>query len=138
MKSERVAITLEDRLQQMMLLQHAAHKINSILDLDTLLDAIVGDVAQTFGCSRSAVLLKDDLTNELELVAVRGWSDDIHPKGFRFKIDGEGIVGQAALSMEPIYAPNVKDNPDWARTGQLDDYVIPLRVGSIHAVKLWQ
>ena len=51
---------LQGRLRQMMLLQDAAHKINSILDLDTLLDAIVGDVAQTFGCSRSAVLLIDE------------------------------------------------------------------------------
>ncbi len=104
---------LEERLRHMMLLQDAAHKINSILDLDVLLDTIVGDVAQMFGCSRSAILLKDETTNELELVAVRGWSAHIHPKGFRFKIGTEGLVGRAALGTKPVYTPNVQNSPDY-------------------------
>jgi hypothetical protein len=36
-------------LRQLKLLQNTARKINSMLDLDQLLDAIVGDVAQAFG-----------------------------------------------------------------------------------------
>ena len=92
---------LQERLRQMMLLQEAAHKINSILDLDTLLNAIVGDVAQTFGCSRSAVLLMDEAANELELVAVKGWTDDIHPKGFRFKIGIEGVRALLCVQGQP-------------------------------------
>lgn len=104
---------LQGRLRQMMLLQDAAHKINSILDLDTLLDAIVGDVAQMFGCSRSAVLLIDEASNELELVAVRGWTNHVHPKGFRFKIGREGLVGQAALSKKPLYTPDVSKSPHY-------------------------
>src|SRR5919112_3972750 len=99
--------TLEDRLRQMLLLQHAAHQINSILDLDKLLDAIVGDVADMFGCSRSAILLVDESTDELELVAVRGWTSAVHPKGFRFKIGKEGLVGRAARMLKPLYTPDV-------------------------------
>jgi sigma-B regulation protein RsbU (phosphoserine phosphatase) len=108
--SNRDSGTLQERVRQVTLLQDAAHKINSMLDLDELLDAIVGDVAQTFGCSRSAVLLKDDEANEVELVAVRGW-DDVHPKGFRFRIGRDGMVGHVAQTGETMYAPNVFENP---------------------------
>jgi GAF domain-containing protein len=59
------------RIQELFLLQRVAQKINSILDLDVLLEEIVGDVAQTFGYSRSAVLLKDHESNELVIAAVR-------------------------------------------------------------------
>lgn len=48
------------RVEELFLLQRVAQKINSILDLETLLDQIVGDVANTFGYNRLAVLLKDD------------------------------------------------------------------------------
>ena len=121
---------LQERLRQMMLLQEAAHKINSILDLDTLLNAIVGDVAQTFGCSRSAVLLTDEASNELELVAVKGWTDDIHPKGFRFKIGVEGLVGRAAVSDRPVYAPNVHEVPHYlvSEESTRSELDIPLRI----------
>jgi sigma-B regulation protein RsbU (phosphoserine phosphatase) len=90
----------------------------------------VGDVAQTFGCSRSAVLLKDEATDELELVAVRGWTNDVHPKGFRFKIGREGLVGQAALSTKPIYTPNVHESPHYLVSEETtqSELDIPLKV----------
>jgi hypothetical protein len=37
------------RIEELFLLQRVAQKINSTLDLETLLDQIVGDVASTFG-----------------------------------------------------------------------------------------
>jgi GAF domain-containing protein len=71
------AMNAEDqnqRIQKLFLLQRVAQRINSILDLDVLLEEVVNDVAQTFGYSRSAVLLKDEATNELVIAAVRGWT----------------------------------------------------------------
>jgi phosphoserine phosphatase RsbU/P len=119
----------EERLRQMQLLQDAAHRINSMLDLDQLLDAIVGDVAKTFGCNRSAVLLTDERTRELELVAVRGWTD-AHPKGFRFKIGQEGMVGQVAQTGETMYAPDVRCNPFYvvSETTTKTELDIPLKL----------
>ena len=76
----------DQTIQELLLLQRVAQKINSILDLDVLLEGIVSDVAETFGYSRSGVLLKDSETNELEIVAVRGWTINYHIKGDRFKI----------------------------------------------------
>ena len=72
------------RIEELYLLQRVAQKINSILDLETLLDQIVGDVANTFGYNRLAVLLKDDETNELVIAA--GWTGELCLKGTRFKI----------------------------------------------------
>ncbi|HWR35435.1 MAG TPA: GAF domain-containing SpoIIE family protein phosphatase [Clostridia bacterium] len=129
-KSRSDTGALEERLRQMMLLQHAAHKINSILDLDILLDAIVGDVADMFGCSRSAILLKDEATDELELVAVRGWTSAVHPKGYRFKIGREGLVGQAAAGVKPLYTPNVHESPRYIVSEETtkSELDIPLRI----------
>lgn len=54
---------LEPRAQidELFLLQRAAQRIASLLDIDVLLEEVAGDVVQTFGYSRSGVLLKDEL-----------------------------------------------------------------------------
>ena len=57
------------RIEELYLLQRVAQKINSILDLQTLLDQIVADVGTTFNYDHLAVLLKDDQTNQLVLAA---------------------------------------------------------------------
>jgi hypothetical protein len=42
---------LERRVRQLLLLQETAKKVNSILDLEELLDEIVGRVAEAFGAT---------------------------------------------------------------------------------------
>ncbi|MEW5797790.1 MAG: GAF domain-containing SpoIIE family protein phosphatase [Bacteroidota bacterium] len=98
-------------VQELFLLQRVAQRITSTLDLDVLLEDIVSDVAQTFGCSRSAVLLKDDATNELVIAAVRGWTINYHKKGERFKIGEYGMVGHVGATGETYYAPDVTVDP---------------------------
>ena len=95
----------------MFLLQRVARKINSILNLEELLEEIVGDVAQTFGYLRSGVLLKDDRTNELVIAAVRGWTSNYHMKGQRFRIGEFGMVGHVAATGRTYYAPDVSVDP---------------------------
>ena len=95
------------RIQELLLLQRVAQKINSILDLDKLLEEVVNDVAQTFGYSRSGILFKDEETNELEIVAVHGWTVNYHVKGDRFKIGKYGIVGHVGFTEETYYAPDI-------------------------------
>jgi sigma-B regulation protein RsbU (phosphoserine phosphatase) len=97
------------RIEELYLLQRVAQKINSILDLETLLDEVVGDVADTFGYSRLAVLLKDEQT--LELVIGAGWTGELCLKGTRFKIGQDGMSGQAAATRKMYYAPDVRKNP---------------------------
>jgi sigma-B regulation protein RsbU (phosphoserine phosphatase) len=102
--------TLERRVRELLLLQETAKKVNSILDLEQLLDEIVGGVAEAFGCNRTAVLLKDEITNELEMIALRGFSN-VHLKGYHFKVGGEGMVGHVSATAKMHYAPDVRSDP---------------------------
>lgn len=98
-------------VQELFLLQRVAQRINATLDIDVLLEDIVNDVAQTFGCSRSAVLLKDESTDELVIAAVRGWTMNYHMKGDRFKIGAYGIIGHVGATGATYYAPDVTVDP---------------------------
>lgn len=119
--------TLERRVRQLLLLQETAKKVNSILDLERLLDEIVGGVAETFGCNRTAVLLKDDDTHEMEMIALRGFSN-VHLKGYRFKIGGEGMVGHVSATGKMRYAPDVRKDPYYvvSETTTLSEVDVPL------------
>jgi phosphoserine phosphatase RsbU/P len=98
------------RIEELFLLQRVAQKINSTLDLEALLDQIVGDVASTFGYARLAILLKDAETNDLVIAA--GRSGEISLKGARFKIgEDAGISSQAAATGETYYTPNARKGP---------------------------
>lgn len=98
-------------IQDLFLLQRVAQKINSNLDLDALLEEIVNDVSQTFACSRLAVFLKDDQTNELVVGADCGGEAQHYLKGARFKIGEYGIVGHVGATGETYYAPDVTVDP---------------------------
>ena len=120
----------KQKIEELLLLQRVSQRINSILDLDLLLEEVVSDVSETFGYSRSGVLLKDDETNELEIAAVRGWTVNYHMKGERFKIGEFGMVGHTAYIGETYYAPDVKKDPyyevsEHSTNSELD---IPLKV----------
>jgi sigma-B regulation protein RsbU (phosphoserine phosphatase) len=118
------------QIKELLLLQRVAQRINSILDLDTLLEEVVSDVAQTFGYSRSGILLKVEETNELEIVAVRGWTINYHIKGDRFKIGEYGMVGHVGLTGETYYAPDVKNDPYYqvSEESTRSELDIPLKI----------
>lgn len=101
-------LELEQRLRQLTLLQDAVRKINSTLDLDQLLNEIVIDLAAAFGCNHTALLLFDEPSGELEIIAIHGFSD--LKKGYRFKPGKRGMVAQVAVTGQPMYAPDVSNN----------------------------
>src|SRR5262245_45613413 len=85
------------RIEELFLLQRVAQKINSTLDLEALLDQVVGDVASTFGYDRLAILLKENQTDELVIAA--GWTGELCLKGTRFKIGQDaGMSAHAAAT----------------------------------------
>jgi sigma-B regulation protein RsbU (phosphoserine phosphatase) len=122
--------SLRDQIVHLELLRNAARQLNSTLDLNGLLEQIVSEVAQTFGCSRSAVLLIDEGTRELELVAVRGWTKNLHPKGFRFSIGKDGLVGRVAGTGETSYVPDVRKESSYIVSEETtrSELDIPLKV----------
>lgn len=97
------------KVRALRLLNQAAQRINSILDLDTLLDQIVNDVALKFGCRETCILLTDPSGEYLEVAASRGCT--LHDKGYRFKIGRDGLVGHVAASGRTIYTPDVSQEP---------------------------
>ncbi len=109
--------------------RHVVRKINSTLDLDALLEEIVNDVSQTFGCSRLAVFLKDDQTDELVVAADCGGEAQHYLKGARFKIGEYGIVEHVGATGETYYAPDVNVDP-YCQMGDdqtRSEVAIPLR-----------
>jgi phosphoserine phosphatase RsbU/P len=117
------------RVEELYLLQRVALKISSILDLEQLLDEIVGDVAKTFGYNRLAVLLKEQEADELVIAA--GWTGELCLKGTRFRIGkGDGMSGHAAATGETFYAADVQKLPFYI-VGEQDtrsELDVPLRI----------
>ena len=107
--SEVLSSLPDERLQQLLTLQKAANKINSILDLDQLIDKIVNDIACSFGCAEITVFLHDAEQAELILAGVKGCTT--HRKGHRMKVGKEGLVGYVAATGQMRYAPDVSLDP---------------------------
>lgn len=120
--------SFRQQVQELLLLQRIAQRIGSLLDLDLLLEEIVGDVAATFGYTRSAVLLKD--SDEMVIAAVRGWTANVHKKGERFRIGEYGIIGHVAASGKTYYAPDVLSDPYYQVSEPLtrSELDIPLKI----------
>jgi len=119
----------DDQVQDLLKLQKAAQKINSILDLDQLIDKIVNDVARSFGCVEANIYLHDEKQAELVLAGVHGCT--LHGKGHRLKIGKEGMVGYVAATGQMRYAPDVRLDPYYigCEEGTLSEVAIPLHVG---------
>src|SRR6202790_2010460 len=85
-----------DLIEDLQRVQKAAQKITSILDLDQLIDSVVHEVTQSFGCLEAGIFLHDEERSEMVLASVRGCT--VHGKGHRLKIGCEGMVGHVAAS----------------------------------------
>ena len=109
--------------------QKAAQKINSILDLDQLIDSVVDEVTDSFGCVETSIYLHDEERGDMVLAGVRGCK--LHHKGHRLKIGVEGMVGYVASTVQMRYAPDVRRDPYYisCEHSTLSEVAIPLRVG---------
>ncbi len=108
-------------------LQKAAQKINSILDLDELLEEVADQVCEVFGCLETSILLKEEGSDELIIRAVRGCS--IHAKGTRFP-KGKGLVSHVAHVGHALYTPDVSVDPRYiaCEATTRSEIDIPLKV----------
>ena len=91
--------------QTLMKLQRATYLVASTLDLDSLLERVVTDIASSIGNVEVDVWLRDPESNDMELRGVRGCTK--YKKGARLKIGLEGMVGHVAASGKMRYAPDV-------------------------------
>jgi sigma-B regulation protein RsbU (phosphoserine phosphatase) len=120
---------LDEQVDELQRLQKAAQKINSILDLDQLIDNIVNDVARSFGCVEASIYLHDEEHCEMVLSGVHGCS--VNHKGYRLKIGKEGMVGYVASTGQMRYAPDVRKDDYYigCEHDTLSEVAIPLQVG---------
>jgi phosphoserine phosphatase RsbU/P len=119
------------QVEDLLKLQKAAQKINSILDLDRLIDKVVNDVARSFGCVEADVYLHDEERGELVLACAHGCAGcDICGKGHSLKIGKEGMVGYVAATGQMRYAPDVRKDPYYigCEACTLSEVAIPLHV----------
>jgi sigma-B regulation protein RsbU (phosphoserine phosphatase) len=115
-------------LDEVIRIQKAAQKITSTLDLDLLIDQVVGEVARSLGCVETSIFLRDTESNEMVLAGVQGCT--MHGKGARLKIGEQGMVGWVAATGEPRYAPDVRKDPFYLQCEPetLCEFDIPLKV----------
>jgi two-component system, OmpR family, sensor histidine kinase KdpD len=94
---ERVLSTaLTNRLHEVSLLLESGRAINSVLDLQAVLDTILTSAAELLGGVSGSIMLVEG--DELVTAAAQG-NEAAH--GARMQI-GEGIAGQVAQSSEPL------------------------------------
>jgi len=117
-----------DPIDDLLLLERAAQKINSILDLDQLIDKVVNEVAQAFGCVEATIYLHDQPRRELVLAGVHGCTR--HGKGDRKQVGKEGMVGYVAGTGKMHYAPDVRQDPYYiaCEESTRSEVAIPLQV----------
>ena len=96
-------------VQVLMKLQRAANLITSTLDLDALLDHVVNHIADSIGCVKVGVWLRDGDTDEMVLHGVRG--SPKYQKGARMQIGRCGMVGHVAATGKMRYARDVDQDP---------------------------
>ena len=117
-----------DPIEDLVRLEKAAKKINSILDLDQLIDKVVNEVAHSFGCLEATIYLHDQPRGELVLAGVHGCTR--YGKGDRKKVGKEGMVGHVAATGGMHYAPDVRKDPYYiaCEESTLSEVAIPLQV----------
>lgn len=117
-----------EHVRSLILLNEATRKINSVLDLDALLDMIVNEVASVFGCSVSGIALLDPESGDLVTAAMQG---GVVPKGEHFRIGVDGMIGHAAAIGKMYYSPDVSKDPYYidCTPETRSEVDIPLKVG---------
>ena len=121
-----------DQVEDLLKLQKAAQKINSILDLDQLIDKVVNDIAISFGCVDADIYLHHEERGELTLARAHGCvSCAVHGDHHSLKIGKQGMVGYVAATGQMRYAPDVRKDPYYigCNKATLSEVAIPLVVG---------
>ena len=116
-------------IENLVKLQKAAKKINSILDLSALIDSIVNDISCSFGCMEVDIYLRHESREEMVAACVHGCTR--HEKGHSLKIGKEGMVGHVAFTGKMHYAPDVSIDPYYlaCEEGAQSAVALPLKIG---------
>ena len=114
-------------MPQIALLYDAGQAVLSTFDLDEVLKRILGIAREYFHIPNVAVLLLEKQAQQLYVRTQVGW--DPGQTTIRLSIQ-EGITGAAARKKEPVYAPDVSQDPRYLRAAEStrSELAIPLMV----------
>jgi GAF domain-containing protein len=118
------------RAEQFRAISEVGRQIISILDVDQLLEEIVGQVSEILGY----YLVGIGLTEGDEVIIKTGagpyWETG-NRQPLRFKVSQEGIVGQVAGTGQPLLATDVSQEPHYYQVPQItetrSELAVPLR-----------
>ncbi|HEX9763659.1 MAG TPA: SpoIIE family protein phosphatase [Candidatus Acidoferrales bacterium] len=109
-------------------LQEIAEELNSTLELDGLLRRVADRVKQAIGYDTFGVHLLDPLGQELRLYFSVGYPAEV-AQHWRLGL-GQGLVGTAAVSGQPVRVGDVRLDPRYINAGEniVSEMAIPLQV----------
>jgi sigma-B regulation protein RsbU (phosphoserine phosphatase) len=116
-------------VQTLMKLQRATHLIASALDLESILDRVVNDIAASLGNIKVAIWLRDGETDDMVLQEVCGCT--VCQKGMRLQIGKCGMVGHVAATGRMRYARDVHQDAYYiaCEPATNSEVSIPLKAG---------
>jgi nitrate/nitrite-specific signal transduction histidine kinase len=124
--------SLEQRTDQLRMINEVGRSISSILSLDDLLPFVANSLQETFGYYTVNVLLVDPTSGDLTLRASAGGYTGTAPIGASVKA-GQGIVGWVAENAQSLLANDVSQEPRYHAIGQLantrSELAVPIRAG---------
>jgi len=112
-KAEQAA---HQRANQSALILKVAERINSALDLDTVLSEIVDGVYESFKYYGVMLLLLDDKKNFV-LNSISGGYADVFPSDLTIKF-GEGMIGTAAKTKKVQISGDVTEDPNYVKKAE--------------------
>ncbi|MFZ0814334.1 MAG: diguanylate cyclase [Candidatus Sulfotelmatobacter sp.] len=114
-------------MNKIAVLYDAGQAVLSTFDLDEVLQRILGIARDYFHLRNVAIMLLDKPSQELYVRSQIGW-DEGQDKA-RLSL-GQGITGAAALKKQPVYAPDVRQDPRYfcSAKSTRSELAIPLMV----------
>jgi Nif-specific regulatory protein len=95
--------------QELSAILHISQLLTSSFDLEKNLNAVMASLADRLEMQRGCVFLLDQISKELRIVAAYGLSREEIQRG-KYRI-GEGIVGRVIESGQPMFVPNIGEEP---------------------------
>ncbi|MDX1681878.1 MAG: sigma 54-interacting transcriptional regulator [Phycisphaeraceae bacterium] len=110
---------MERSEQELNTLEEISQVLGESMELDEVFQHAMALLSERLGIQRASLVLRDEATEELEIVAAIGLTPEQMRKG-RYA-PGEGVVGKVVASGEPEIVPDISRHPDFLnRTGVRD------------------
>jgi len=112
---------MTSELARLAVVSRIAQTINTRLEVNEILDAVVEVANEILGTTRNTVFLVRPDTNMLEAVSTYGqWGHRQRRQAIPFPI-GKGLVGRVARTGQPAIVPRLGDDPRFVSRGDPSD-----------------